>query len=94
MAEIIDRGYAEKVPAEHIPLNNSQVWYIPYHEVYDPKKPDKIRVVFDCSVEYAGECLNRHFRQGPELTNNLVGVLCRFRQEPVALMCGIEGMFH
>ena len=94
MAEIIDRGYAERVPAEDIPLNNNQVWYIPHHGVYHPKKPEKIRVVFDCSVEYAGECLNRHFRQGPELTNNLVGVLCRFRQEPVALMCGIEGMFH
>ena len=94
MAEIIDRGYAERVPAEDIPLNDNQVWYIPHHGVYHPKKPDKIRVVFDCSVEYAGECLNRHLLQGPELTNNLVGVLCRFRQEPVALMCDIEGMFH
>ena len=94
MAEVIDRSYAERVPAEEIPLNNGQVWYIPHHGVYHPKKPDKIRVVFDCSVEYAGECLNRHLLQGPELTNNLVGVLCRFRQEPVALTCDIEGMFH
>ena len=94
MVEIINRGYAEKVPAEVIPLNNNQVWYIPHPGVYHPKKPDKIRMVFDCSVEYAGECLNHHLLQGPELTNNLVGVLCRLWQEPVALMCDIEGMFH
>ena len=26
--------------------------------------------------------------------NSLVGVLCRFRQEPVAFACNVEGMFH
>lgn len=93
MTEIVNCGYAERVPAEDIPLNNAQVWYIPLHGVYHPKKLDKIRVVFDCSVEYAGECLNHHLLQGPELTY-LVCVLCRFRQEPVALMCDIKGMFH
>lgn len=94
MTEIIERGYAERVPAEEISLNNGRVWYIPHHGVYHPKKPDKIRVVFDCSAEYAGESLNRHLLQGPDLTNNLVGVLCRFREEPVAVTCDIEGMFH
>ena len=94
MAEIIQRGYAERVPVEDIHLNNGQVWYIPHHGVYHPKKPDKIRVVFDCSVEFGGECLNRRLLQGPDQTNNLVGVLCQFRQEPVAVICEIEGMFH
>ena len=94
MQEIVVRGYAERVPPEEVFLNNGQVWYIPHHGVYHPKKPEKIRVVFDCSVEFAGECLNRQLLQGPDLTNNLIGVLCRFRQEPVALTCDIEGMFH
>ena len=26
--------------------------------------------------------------------NSLVGVLCHFRQEPVAFACNVEGMFH
>ena len=30
----------------------------------------------------------------PDLTNKLIGVLSRFRQEPVALMSDIEAMFH
>ncbi len=32
--------------------------------------------------------------QGPDLTNTLVGVLNRFRQEPVAIMADIESMFY
>ncbi|XP_015776464.1 PREDICTED: uncharacterized protein LOC107354491 [Acropora digitifera] len=71
-----------------------KIWYIPHHGVYHPKKPNKIRVVFDCSAEFKGETLNKHLLQGPDLTNNLVAVLFRFRQEPVAFMCDIESMFH
>ena len=94
MSNLIECGHAESVPAEEVETKNGQVWYIPHHGVYHPKKPDKIRVVFDCSVEFGGESLNRHLLQGPDQTNNLVGVLCRFRQELVAVMCDIEGMFH
>ena len=94
MSDIISRGHAEKVPVEKVVTTNGQVWYIPHHGVYHPKKQGKIRVVFNCSVEFAGESLNRHLLQGPDLTNNLIGVLCRSRQEPVAVMCDIEGMFH
>ena len=32
--------------------------------------------------------------QGPDLTNNLVGVLLRFQQDEVALMADIQAMFH
>ena len=50
--------------------------------------------MFDCSAQYKGESLNKHLLQGPDLTNSLVGVLCRFRKESVAFICDIEGMFH
>ena len=87
--DMIKKGYAEKVePVEE------NAWYIPHHSVYHPRKPNKIRVVFDCSAEYQGESLNRHLLQGPDLTNTLTGVLCRFRQEKVAFTCDIESMFH
>ena len=32
--------------------------------------------------------------QGPDLTNNLLGILCRFRQEGTSFMCDIDAMFH
>ena len=60
MSDIISRCHAEKVPVEEVLTKNGQVWYIPHHGVYHPKKPGQVRVVFDCSVEFAGESLNRH----------------------------------
>ena len=53
-----------------------------------------MRVVFDCSSKYKGKSINRHLRQGPDLTNQLIGVLCRSRQDPVAFTCDVESMFH
>ncbi|XP_078382421.1 uncharacterized protein LOC144665122 [Oculina patagonica] len=102
MKKLIDSGYAERMPemsdSEHKSSDQAQtkhnVWYIPHHGVYHPKKPNKIRVVFDCAAEYESESLNKHLLQGPDLTNNLTGVLRRFRQETVAFICDIEAMFH
>ena len=104
MENVITRGYAERVPQhangeQNTSLPNShfstqQVWYIPHHGVYHPKKPDKIRVVFDCAAQFRGDSLNKNLLQGPDLTNTLTGVLCRFRQEPVGFTCDIESMFY
>ena len=92
MKEIMDRGDAEKVPNDVMSNNNH--WYIPHHGVYHPKKPEKVRVVFDCSARYQGTCINDHLLQGPDLINSLVGVLCRFRQGPIAFTCDVEKMYH
>ena len=51
-------------------------------------------MVFDASAEFKGGSLNKHLLQRPDLTDSLTGVLCRFRKEPVAFICDIEGMFH
>ena len=62
--------------------------------MYHQKKLDKIRGVFDCSAQYRGTSLNSELFQGPDLTNSLVGVLIRFRQDPVAAMGDVQSMFH
>ena len=92
--DMITKGYAEVVPTRDLVRNDGKVWYIPHHGVYHPKKPNKLRVVFDCSANYRNQSLNSHLMQGPDLTNKLVGVLCRFRQENIALVCDIEAMYH
>ncbi|KAI8512020.1 hypothetical protein Bbelb_111200 [Branchiostoma belcheri] len=96
MQDIINKGYAERVPPEKVQnqedTKDGAAWYIPHHSVYHPQKK-KIRVVFDCAAEYAGTSLNKELLQGPDLNNTLVGVLTRFRQEPVGLMADIESMF-
>ena len=60
----------------------------------NPKKPEKIRVVFDCAAKCHGVSLNSKVLQGPNLTNSLIGILCRFRQEHVALVADVESMYH
>lgn len=86
MADIIDKGYAELVPSSELARDDGRVWYIPHHGVYHPQKPEKIRVVFDCAAKYQGISLNNLLLQGPDLTNNLLAVLLRFRQEQIAVM--------
>lgn len=56
--------------------------------------PERVRVVFDCGATYQGTSLNSELLSGPNLTSSLLGVLTRFRQEPVAFMGDIRAMFH
>ena len=78
MNELIKRGYVERVPEHELSNESETAWYIPHHGIYHPQKPDKLRVVFDCSASYHSESLNNQLLQGPDLTNGLLGVLCRF----------------
>lgn len=96
MQDYILKGHAKKVPSEELNQNVKErpVWYLPHHPVTHPLKPGKVRVVFDCAAKYHGTSLNQQLLQGPDLTNPLVGVLIRFRQEPIAMAADIEAMFH
>ena len=94
MTSIINKGYARSVPKSQPRPEPGKIWYIPHHGVYHPRKPEKIRVVFDCSARFEGTSLNDQLLQGPDLTNSLVGVLCRFREEPVSFMADVESMFY
>ena len=89
--EMLKRGDAELVRDPGVDGEN---WYLPHHGVYHPKKPKKIRVVFDCSAKFKGSSLNDHLLTGPELTNELIGVLMRFRKHSIGIMCDVEQMFH
>ena len=63
-------------------------WCIP------PHKPGKMRVVFDCSSEFQWRSLNKELLTGPDLTNQIVGVLSSFRENKIALMADIESLFY
>lgn len=59
--------------------------------VYYPQKSARIRVAFDCSIEY-NYCLNKEVLQGTDLTNQLIGILLRFRQGEVAVIVDIDAL--
>jgi hypothetical protein len=50
-------------------------------------------VVFDCGATYRGVLLNSQLLQGADLTSTLIGVIARFRKEPVVIAADIEAMF-
>ena len=89
--DLLNKGYARK-SKQGSP--EGKIWYIPYHGVSHPSKPGKIQVVLDCSAEYQGISLNKSLMSGPDLTNQIVGVIPRFQQEQVAIMSDTEAMFH
>ena len=85
--------YAERVPADRLEVQDSKVNYDPHTGVYHPKKPGQIRAVF-CSAQYNGVSLNDYLLQSPDFMNDLLGILCRFRQESVAFRTDVKSMFH
>ena len=69
------------------------IWYLPHNLVTNPNKPGKVRRVCNAASKFRGESLNSNLLTGPDLLNNLFGVLLRFREDPVAVLSDIEGMF-
>ena len=90
--DMLVNNYAERV--EGVKSPPGKTWYIPHHGVYHPNKPQKIRVVFDCSAKYKGISLNDTLLPGPDITNKLLGVLIRFRSEVIAIEGDIKSMFY
>ncbi|XP_026136037.1 uncharacterized protein LOC113113774 [Carassius auratus] len=91
MEGVLRDGDAE-IADEKLDMGN--LCYIPHQGVYHPKKPNKIKVVFDCTDTFKGTALNDYLLTGPDFTNGLTGVLCRFRKHQIAVMCDIEKMFN
>ena len=79
---------------EEAQVITSKTWYLPHHAVLNPKKPGKVRVVFDAASKFDGVSLNDKLLTGPDLLNNVLGILMRFRTGKIGVMAAIEQMFH
>ena len=91
MEKMLKKAHAEVAP----PVQpGKECWYLPLFGVYHPRKPNKIRVVFDSSASCEGVSLNDVLLTGPDLNNSLLGVLMRFRKEQVAITADIEHILH
>ena len=68
-------------------------WYLPHHPVVNPTKPGKVRRVLNGAAKFNSAYLNKSLLTGPDLLQNLIYVLLRFREHPFAVSADIERMF-
>ena len=80
--DCLSKGYAQQLYEDEVNFERAdECWYLPHHAVFHAKKPNKIRVVFDCAAQYNGTSLNEQLLPGPDILNSLIGVLSRFRKK-------------
>ena len=69
-------------------------WYLTHPGIYKARRPGNICAVFDLCAEFKGASIYKALLSGPDLTNQLVGVLLQFREEQVAASGDTEAVFH
>ncbi|XP_065094804.1 uncharacterized protein LOC135715461 [Ochlerotatus camptorhynchus] len=95
IADYVSKGYAHKAtPRELDEMDPKRTWFLPLGVVVNPKKPDKVRVVWDAAASVEGVSLNSVLLKGPDLLTALQAVLCRYRQKETAISGDIMEMFH
>ena len=78
--EDISKGYVITVNPHDPSSRAEREWYLPHHPVLNPNKPGKVRRVLNGASKFHGTSLNRSLLVGPDLLQNLIFVLLRFRQ--------------
>ena len=91
--EDIRKGYVVTVEPHDLRKRSDREWYLPHHPVVKPNKPGKVRRVLNGASKFHGTSLNKSLLVGPDLLQNLIFVLLRFRQHKYAVSADIEGMF-
>ena len=91
MEDMISNDYVEKCKIEG---KEGRCWCLPHHCVYHPQKSGKIRVMFNCSAQYANMSISTELMSRPDLAKQIVDVLLRFRKKHVAFMADIKSMFY
>ena len=92
----IKNGYARKLSNEEIDKTSQRAGCLSRHPVSNAHKPNKIRIDFDPPAEHDDMSLSKALVTGPDLLNNLTGILLRLRNSDseVATAADIEAMYH
>ncbi|XP_055632447.1 uncharacterized protein LOC129772938 [Toxorhynchites rutilus septentrionalis] len=93
--EYIDKGYAHRASVgELAAVDPRRIWFLPLGAVVNPKKPSKVRLIWDASAKVDGVSLNGMLLKGPDQLASLPTVIFHFRQHQVAVVGDIREMFH
>ena len=92
---MVNRGVARKLTKTELINYKGPIHYISHHEVLKPdSKSTPPRIVFNSSAKYMGHVLNEYWAKGPDLLNNILAVLPRFREYDIAFIGDIKKMYH
>ena len=86
----IDEGVLVEVPEAELAKEH---YYLCHFGVDKTGPVLKVRPVMDCALKYRGKSLNDAINPGPNMLNDLVDVLLRFRAKPVAISTDIKDMY-
>ena len=90
----IEKGYVRKLSEEEVCTDSKVTWYLPHHYVINPKKPDRLRRVYDASAKFRGQNRNDKMYTEPDYLSPLFGVLLRFCEGKIALAADVREMYH
>ncbi|XP_062699013.1 uncharacterized protein LOC134284280 [Aedes albopictus] len=95
ISEYQTKGYAHRATREElVQADPKRVWYLPLGVVTNPRKPGKVRLIWDAAAKVDGIALNSMLLKGPDQLVSLPAVLSRFRQFKVGVSADIREMFH
>ena len=91
----IEKGHLRKLSKEEVCTDSKVTWYwywylVPHRFVINPKKPDRLRTVYDASAKFRAQNLYT----GPDYFSSLFGVLLRFCEGTIALAADVREMYH
>lgn len=88
------KAHTRKLTPDESAIPTKKQCFLLHHAVLNPNKPGKVQMVMDAKVKYNNVSLNDKLLVGPDLLNNLCGVLLQFREKRVALLADVESMFR
>ena len=95
MVEMNEMAFSRKLSKQEFEGYRGPVHYISHHEVLRPEsKSTPVRIVFNSSAVFRGHRLNDYWMKGPDLLNDLFGVVLRFRENEIAFIGDISKMYH
>ena len=95
MTDMKNRKVCRKLTEGELSIYDGPVHYIAHHVVLKPESESTpCRLFFNVSAKYMGHVLNEYYAKGPDILNNMLGVILRFREELFALVGDISKMFH
>ena len=93
--DMVSRNVCRKLSETELQTYNGPIHYVQHHEVHKSDSlSTPLRIIFNSSASYMGHVLNDYWCKGPNVLNNQLAVLFRFRQRKIAIVGDISKMYH